>query len=133
MIYEMYMLQKISERQKKHVIPVLHINRRDYGLKTEIVHLFKELNIMQEDLIFKDELLKETNFKTRRNFKITLVDHNELTGEFADLEDKVVGVIDHRVRTRPENNRYNAIIKIICFKTPSYRSQVLCKNNVNQL
>ena len=42
--------------------------------------------------------------------RLTLVDHNVLTGQDCVLEDCVVSVIDHHVNERPESERYAKIL-----------------------
>ncbi|XP_054728673.1 exopolyphosphatase PRUNE1 [Anastrepha obliqua] len=72
---------------KTNFLPVLNIARRDYPIKTEVLHLFSQQTISEEHLTFRDELHQD--FLARSQF--ILVDHHVSTFAARCLE-----VFDHR-------------------------------------
>lgn len=75
----------------KHFLPVLNIPKRDFPLKTEVRHLFKEYNIGEEVLTFRDELNED--FMKRNTF--VLVDHH-----VSPWLEKCVEIFDHRPKDK---------------------------------
>lgn len=75
-------------------IPLINIPRADFKLRTEAVYLFEQAGIDPATLIFADEFDPATIAK-KREVSLILVDHNRPTGALTQLEDRVVGVVDH--------------------------------------
>jgi len=89
------------------ILPVLNIVSKDYALKTELVHALEEQHISQEDLVFRDSI----SLKSLDNLKLALVDHNMMSGEDSELENRVGEVIDHHVMERAADTNARMLVE----------------------
>lgn len=81
-------------RERRVVVPVINIPRRDLILRTEATYLFGVLDIDVATLLFIDEVDLGTLHRENR-LHLTLVDHNTLAADQASFADAVDAIIDH--------------------------------------
>ncbi|XP_063889356.1 exopolyphosphatase PRUNE1-like [Scylla paramamosain] len=94
------------------VVPVLNIPASEYPLKTEVTHWLQKHGILQNSLIFRDEV-NLSRLQDGGSLRVTLVDHHVLPPADAYLESSVVGVLDHRPLdpNAPTNERVTMIVE----------------------
>uniref|UniRef100_A0A224YYL0 Exopolyphosphatase n=1 Tax=Rhipicephalus zambeziensis TaxID=60191 RepID=A0A224YYL0_9ACAR len=89
-----YLLHELQPVATLLVVPVLNIARRDVKLRTEITYFFEHVDIPLDTLVCRDEIdLKKLYSQSK--LSLTLVDHNLLPKEDADLQPAVQEIIDH--------------------------------------
>jgi len=89
-----YLISACGAPGKPPVVPVINCPRADLVLRTESVYLFTALDLDLDKLLFIDEIdLKALHRKGR--LRLTLVDHNALSGDQGVFGDAVVAIIDH--------------------------------------
>ncbi|XP_070393288.1 protein prune homolog 2-like isoform X2 [Dermacentor albipictus] len=89
-----YLLHELQPVATLLVVPVLNIARKDVTLRTEITYFFEQVDISLDTLVCRDEIdLKKLHSQSK--LSLTLVDHNLLPKEDADLQAAVQEVIDH--------------------------------------
>ena len=84
---------------------MLNIKAKEHHLHTETTYFFSKLKIPSDLLTFRDQL-DLNKIKDEGKLRLTLVDHNVLTGQDHVLDDCVVSVFDHHVNERLESERY---------------------------
>ncbi len=87
-------LEKTSKSDDELFIPLINIPAADFKLRTEAVYLFAEAGIETTNLLFIDEINIEEIFKSGR-LKITLIDHNKLSGGQEYLSGCIEEILDH--------------------------------------
>ncbi len=87
-------LEKTSKNDDELFIPLINIPAADFKLRTEAVYLFAEAGIETNNLLFSDEINIEEIFKSGR-LKITLIDHNKLSGRQEYLSGCIEEILDH--------------------------------------
>ena len=103
------------------VLPVLNIPRQDYPLKTELVEALQTQGVAESDLVFRSDL----EMSKIPNLQLILVDHNILSDEDHDYEDKVTEVIDHH---KKETRCENAVIEMVGSCSSLVLRQILKEN-----
>ncbi|KAL3211443.1 hypothetical protein MRX96_036418 [Rhipicephalus microplus] len=89
-----YLLHELQPVATLLVLPVLNIARKDVKLRTEITYFFEHVDIPLDTLVCRDEIdLKKLHSQSK--LSLTLVDHNLLPKEDADLQPAVQEIIDH--------------------------------------
>ncbi|KAH8024084.1 hypothetical protein HPB51_021429 [Rhipicephalus microplus] len=89
-----YLLHELQPVATLLVVPVLNIARKDVKLRTEITYFFEHVDIPLDTLVCRDEIdLKKLHSQSK--LSLTLVDHNLLPKEDADLQPAVQEIIDH--------------------------------------
>ncbi|XP_050034243.2 uncharacterized protein [Dermacentor andersoni] len=89
-----YLLHELQPVATLLVVPVLNIARKDVTLRTEITYFFEQVDISLDTLVCRDEIdLKKLHSQSK--LSLTLVDHNLLPKEDADLQAAVQEIIDH--------------------------------------
>ncbi|XP_037279179.2 uncharacterized protein LOC119172245 isoform X2 [Rhipicephalus microplus] len=89
-----YLLHELQPVATLLVLPVLNIARKDVKLRTEITYFFEHVDIPLDSLVCRDEIdLKKLHSQSK--LSLTLVDHNLLPKEDADLQPAVQEIIDH--------------------------------------
>ncbi|XP_049271970.1 uncharacterized protein LOC119394132 [Rhipicephalus sanguineus] len=89
-----YLLHELQPVATLLVVPVLNIVRKDVKLRTEITYFFEQVDIPLGKLVCRDEIdLKKLLAQSK--LSLTLVDHNLLPKEDADLQPAVQEIIDH--------------------------------------
>ncbi|KAH7945448.1 hypothetical protein HPB49_010948 [Dermacentor silvarum] len=89
-----YLLHELQPVATLLVVPVLNIARKDVKLRTEITYFFEQVDIPLDTLVCRDEIdLKKLHAQSK--LSLTLVDHNLLPKEDADLQAAVQEIIDH--------------------------------------
>ncbi|XP_049271601.1 uncharacterized protein LOC119394114 isoform X2 [Rhipicephalus sanguineus] len=89
-----YLLHELQPVATLLVVPVLNIARKDVKLRTEITYFFEQVDISLDTLVCRDEIdLKKLLAQSK--LSLTLVDHNLLPKEDADLQPAVQEIIDH--------------------------------------
>ncbi|XP_063836276.1 exopolyphosphatase PRUNE1 [Ostrinia nubilalis] len=76
-------------------VPILNVDRDDFGLKTEVVYFFNEHGITAEKLVFRNDLDLQ-QLVTTKKAKVVLVDHHTLSNSDKFLAPFVIEIIDHR-------------------------------------
>lgn len=111
------------------VVPVLNIPAGEYPLKTEVTHWLQKHGILQNSLIFRDEV-NLSRLQEGGSLKVTLVDHHVLPPADAYLESSVVGVLDHRPLdpNAPTNERVTMIVEPVGSCCTLVAEQVMAKN-----
>ncbi|XP_023348500.1 exopolyphosphatase PRUNE1 [Eurytemora carolleeae] len=94
---------------EKPVLPVLNIPSKDYSLKTELVYIIDNLDLSQEDLLFRDSFC----LKSLEGLRLVLVDHNILPAEDSELESRVVAVLDHHQQEREETSSVSLKVETV--------------------
>ncbi len=89
------------------VLPVMNIPRADFFLRSEVVFLFHEAGINQNDIVFSDEVDFD---KLLSHADLALVDHNKLRTDFQKYSNKVVCILDHH---KDEGLYKNAVPRIV--------------------
>ncbi|XP_060558083.1 protein prune homolog 2-like [Ruditapes philippinarum] len=110
-IYAYYLHSKNAD-QNTVVIPVLNIAASQFRLRTETTYFFNKLNIPSDCLLFKDNV-EFGRWQSEDRLKLTLVDHNVLTGTDVQYEDCVVQVIDHHVLERKSDDRVDVKLDFV--------------------
>ncbi|MDX9800759.1 MAG: DHH family phosphoesterase [Spirochaetia bacterium] len=87
-------LEKTSNNDNELFIPLINIPAADFKLRTEAVYLFTEAGIETNNLLFSDEINIAEIFKSGR-LKITLIDHNKLSGSQEYLSGCIEEIVDH--------------------------------------
>ena len=103
-----YFREKTSADNNELFIPLINIPAADFKLRTEAVFLFSEAGIETANLLFADEININELFKSGK-LKITLIDHNKLSGSQEFLSGCAVEIIDHH----KDENAYSITNKII--------------------
>ena len=75
-------------------IPVMHIKRADFKLRTEAVYLFNLCKINLLLLTFLDEI-ELNSILDNQNNKLILIDHNKLALTLENYSDNITEIIDH--------------------------------------
>ncbi|XP_045114561.1 exopolyphosphatase PRUNE1-like [Portunus trituberculatus] len=111
------------------VVPVLNIPAGEYPLKTEVTHWLQKHGILQNSLIFRDEV-NLSRLQEGGSLRVTLVDHHVLPPADAYLESSVVGVLDHRPLdpNAPTNERVTMIVEPVGSCCTLVAEQVMAKN-----
>ncbi|KAK8393659.1 hypothetical protein O3P69_006770 [Scylla paramamosain] len=111
------------------VVPVLNIPASEYPLKTEVTHWLQKHGILQNSLIFRDEV-NLSRLQDGGSLRVTLVDHHVLPPADAYLESSVVGVLDHRPLdpNAPTNERVTMIVEPVGSCCTLVAEQVMAKN-----
>lgn len=90
--------------------PLINIPKDDFKLRTEAVYLFKEAGVNIDQLLFAEDLdllrLKESG-----KLKLILVDHNKIGSDQEELNNSVVGIIDHHADEKSYPPDANADIR----------------------
>ncbi|KAG5361276.1 putative exopolyphosphatase [Yarrowia sp. C11] len=82
----------LSQSQSKvDVFPLINIPKQDILLRRDFLWLLAKLDIKDNSFLFLDDL----NPELLKHASLALVDHNKVTASLAQLDDKVIGVIDH--------------------------------------
>ncbi|KAG5354618.1 Exopolyphosphatase [Yarrowia sp. B02] len=82
----------LSQSQSQtDVFPLINIPKRDLLLRRDFLWLLAKLDIKDNSFLFLDDLDPEL----LQHASLALVDHNKVTASLTELNDKVVGVIDH--------------------------------------
>ncbi len=89
------------------VLPVMNIPRADFFLRSEVVFVFHEAGINQDDIVFSDEVDFD---KLLVHADLALVDHNQLRTDFQKYSHKVVCILDHH---KDEGLYKNAVPRIV--------------------
>ncbi|XP_005175679.2 exopolyphosphatase PRUNE1 [Musca domestica] len=111
-----------SCRNGCNFLPILNIPRRDYPLKTEVHYLFKQYNIGDDLLTFRDELTEE--FMKENN--LVLVDHH-----VSPVLKNAVAIYDHRPKDAMANFPENCDINIqIVGSCASLIAELFIQNNI---
>mgnify|MGYP001767614203 CR=1 FL=1 len=103
-----YFMEKTSTKANELYIPLINIPAEDFKLRTEAVYLFSEAGIEAANLLFIDEINISEIFKTGK-LKITLIDHNKLSGSQEYLSTCIEEIIDHH----KDENAYAVSEKLI--------------------
>ncbi|CAM9949057.1 unnamed protein product [Pylaiella littoralis] len=77
-------------------VPVMPIPRADLALRREVLVLFELCGIEPSAVIFSDELDLPA-LQAERRLRLTLVDHNAVSGGLSELGDAVVEIVDHHM------------------------------------
>ncbi|XP_068586087.1 exopolyphosphatase PRUNE1 [Cebidichthys violaceus] len=93
-----YFLSKTG-RSETLVVPLLNIRQSDLLLRSDNVHLLRQVGLSPDLLLFRDQLDMRALHRDGR-LRLTLVDHNVLPSSDSDLEGAVVEVIDHHLLER---------------------------------
>uniref|UniRef100_G3MLY9 DHHA2 domain-containing protein n=1 Tax=Amblyomma maculatum TaxID=34609 RepID=G3MLY9_AMBMU len=89
-----YLLHELQPVTSLLVVPVLNVARKDVRLRTEVTYFFEQVEIPLDSLVCRDEIdLKRLHSQSK--LSLTLVDHNLLPKEDADLQGAVQEIIDH--------------------------------------
>lgn len=89
-----YLLHELQPVKNVLVVPVLNIARKDVKLRTEVTYFFEQVDIPLDSIICRDEIdLKK--LQSQKKLSLTLVDHNLLPKEDAELQGSVQEIIDH--------------------------------------
>lgn len=82
----------LSQTQSKvDVFPLINIPKQDIQLRRDFMWLLAKLDIKDNSFLFLDDLTPQL----LQHASLALVDHNKVTASLAELDDKVIGVIDH--------------------------------------
>jgi len=89
---------KAAVSQQSTFVPLMNIDRKDYKLRTETVHLFNRIGIEPSNVLFKDEVeFSSLTQQLSKDFlRLTLVDHHVLSESNSYLNPFVTEIIDHR-------------------------------------
>lgn len=79
------------------IIPVQNVSKENFPFRTDTCHLYKEIGLPLDLLVYKDQLNFETLIETKK-VTTSLVDHHVLTESQKILESTVVQIFDHRPR-----------------------------------
>lgn len=93
LVYSFY-LYKGNIHPGKLILPVLNVRSNDLRLRNEIVHFFKETNVLLSSLICRDDVDFKALYESGK-LSITLVDHNQLSRNDKLYQTSVIEVIDH--------------------------------------
>lgn len=80
-----------SSQSKVDVFPLINIPKQDVLLRRDFLWLLAKLDIKDNSFLFLDDLTPQL----LKHASLALVDHNKVTASLAELNDKVIGVIDH--------------------------------------
>lgn len=80
-------------------IPLINIPREELFLRKDVLHIFANLGIDPDFLLFREDL---EALARNKNLSITLVDHNELAPGQEYLAKFVQRIVDHRRDTQVE-------------------------------
>jgi exopolyphosphatase len=89
-----YFLGSVGGTDESEVIPVVNAAAKEMPSRPEVTYLLSEAGIDSENLVFLEKIDLQHG-SARSGMVITLVDHNELALSQQNLEDKVIGLIDH--------------------------------------
>ncbi|XP_077483981.1 uncharacterized protein LOC144094014 isoform X5 [Amblyomma americanum] len=89
-----YLLHELQPVTSLLVVPVLNVARKDVRLRTEVTYFFEQVEIPLDSVVCRDEIdLKKLHSQSK--LSLTLVDHNLLPKEDAELQGAVQEIIDH--------------------------------------
>ncbi|CAB1105811.1 unnamed protein product [Ectocarpus sp. CCAP 1310/34] len=77
-------------------VPVMPIPRRDLALRREVLVLFELCDVDPSAIVFADELDLHA-LQAEGRLRLTLTDHNAVSGGLSGLGDAVVEIVDHHV------------------------------------
>ncbi len=89
-----YFREKSGKNPDEIYLPLINIPAEDFKLRTEAVYLFAEAGIETSNLLFIDEINLKEMHKSGK-LKVTLIDHNKLSGSQEYLASSVSEIIDH--------------------------------------
>lgn len=82
----------LSQTQSKTpVFPLINIPKKDILLRRDFLYLLAKLDIKDNAFLFLDDLSPQL----LKHASLALVDHNKVTASLSQLDDNVIGVIDH--------------------------------------
>jgi len=90
-----YFLQNHPAEEGKGAIPLLMVKRDDMALRAETVNLLEMCGVNVKDLIFMDDTGVDVLLKKATD--ITLVDHSKAHGPVTRYDDKIRGIVDHKI------------------------------------
>ncbi len=91
------------EKPNEFYVPLLNIFREEIALRKDILHLFQQLGISSDDLLFLDDQVPLDDLFAQDKLRFTLVDHNILRPRQEHLSDAVERIVDHHA---DENKQY---------------------------
>uniref|UniRef100_A0A2R5LCJ1 Putative exopolyphosphatase n=1 Tax=Ornithodoros turicata TaxID=34597 RepID=A0A2R5LCJ1_9ACAR len=89
-----YLLHELQPVSNVLVLPVLNVCKKDIKLRTEITYFFEQVDLSFDIMVYRDDIdLKKLH--SQNKLSLTLVDHNLLPQEDAELQCAVKEIIDH--------------------------------------
>lgn len=86
----------LSELDGIASVAVINVDKDDFALRTDVVHLLKKVSLNQESLLFMDEALPMLeSHANKKALSLHLVDHNRLSVKQQHWEPHVVEIVDH--------------------------------------